>query len=97
MSAEMKSPLGNGSYCHQIHGQIYHLGSLIQNYSKLLSEFPFIGHGNTDNNLESSCMYERGKEARILKFYIFYSAEARTKELENQSNQGYIGRNNVNE
>jgi hypothetical protein len=29
----------------------------IQCTSKLLSGFPFIDHGNTDNNLESSCVY----------------------------------------
>jgi hypothetical protein len=28
----------------------------MQNDSKLLSGFPFIGHGNPDNNLESRCI-----------------------------------------
>jgi hypothetical protein len=28
----------------------------IQDDSKLLSVFPFIGHGKTDNNLESLCI-----------------------------------------
>jgi hypothetical protein len=30
------------------------LGAEIQADSKLLSGFPFIGHGNTDNNLEQT-------------------------------------------
>jgi hypothetical protein len=28
----------------------------VQGDSELLSGFPFIGHGNPDNNLESRCM-----------------------------------------
>jgi hypothetical protein len=30
----------------------------IQNDSKVLSGFLFIGHGNPDNNLESLCIYK---------------------------------------
>jgi hypothetical protein len=29
----------------------------VQSDSKLLSGFPFAGHGNHDNNLESSCIF----------------------------------------
>jgi hypothetical protein len=32
----------------------------IQVDSKLLSEYPFISHGNPDNNLESQCTSENG-------------------------------------
>jgi hypothetical protein len=53
----------------------------IQVYSKLLSGFPFIEHGNPDHNLESSCStsnkwkkkntYEIGADRRmILKMYF---------------------------
>jgi hypothetical protein len=28
----------------------------VQDNSKLLSQFPFIGHGNPDNNLELPCI-----------------------------------------
>jgi hypothetical protein len=31
---------------------------LVQDDSKLLSAFPFIGHGNPNSNLESLCMIE---------------------------------------
>jgi hypothetical protein len=30
---------------------------IIQGDSKLLPEFPFIGHGNPDNNFESPCIF----------------------------------------
>jgi hypothetical protein len=54
----------------------------IQVDSKLLSEFPFIGHGNPDNNLQSPCSttsnkwkktsaYEIGVDGRMtLKMYF---------------------------
>jgi hypothetical protein len=32
---------------------MHNLFQIIQVDSKLLAEFPFTGHGNTDNNLES--------------------------------------------
>jgi hypothetical protein len=37
----------------------YHLFKkvYVQDDSKLLSGFPFIGHGNPDNNLKSFCVY----------------------------------------
>jgi hypothetical protein len=41
------------------------VGKNIESDSKLLSEFPFIGHGNPDNNLESVCtfrVYENNSE-----------------------------------
>jgi hypothetical protein len=34
-------------------------------YSKLLSGFPFIGHGNPGNNLESPCVSKRGFSPRL--------------------------------
>jgi hypothetical protein len=34
-----------------------YMSHAVQNGSKLLSLFPFIGHGNPDNNLELSCIF----------------------------------------
>jgi hypothetical protein len=36
--------------------------AVIQDDSKLLSGFPFIGHGNADSNLESLFMSQRANE-----------------------------------
>lgn len=52
---------GNGPYCFQIHGQIYHLASFLYP-----NEAYMPGYGQ---------------------LYIFCSAEATTKQHENQSNQ----------
>jgi hypothetical protein len=39
---------------------LYHdyFGSEVQSDSKVLSGFPFIGHGKLDKNLESSCTFD---------------------------------------
>jgi hypothetical protein len=38
-------------------GKLCYISELVQDDSKLLSGFPFIGHGSPDSNLESLCIF----------------------------------------
>jgi hypothetical protein len=65
-----------------------YVGNTIYSDSKLLSGFPFIGHGNPNNNLESSCILAwcGFKRLKIVRSYIQYRKTHIMQTLEPEEN-----------